>query len=163
MKSSTFCGKTLKQLTHLLRLAFDYVEKYVRWFSFLVLHQRKKVQCISDLHHVFLHTFQFSTWLFKFAMYNWWIHQRFCQSKEIWHNFWWQHQHKVKHSTKVRFTSFLSGGFITAIVVNATEKKLAKCTSVHSTSYLRVFHRNVSPKGISTKAFYVVLPTNEKT
>ena len=23
--------------------------------------------------------------------YNRWIHQRCCQSKKIWHNFWWQH------------------------------------------------------------------------
>jgi hypothetical protein len=30
----------------------------------------------------------------------------------------------------VRFASLLSGGFITAIVVNPTERKLAKCTSV---------------------------------
>ena len=29
------------------------------------------------------------------------------------------------------FASFLSGGFITVIVVNPPEKKLAKCTSVH--------------------------------
>jgi hypothetical protein len=34
-------------------------------------------------------------------------------------------------SQKVRFASFISGGFITAIVVNLTEKKLAKITSVH--------------------------------
>ena len=32
----------------------------------------------------------------------------------------------------VRFASFLSGGFITAIVVNPPEKKLAKRTSVQS-------------------------------
>ena len=32
--------------------------------------------------------------------------------------------------TEVRFASLLSGGFITAKVVNPPEKKLAKCTSV---------------------------------
>ena len=32
--------------------------------------------------------------------------------------------------TEVRFASFLSGGFITANVVNPLERKLAKCTSV---------------------------------
>ena len=32
--------------------------------------------------------------------------------------------------TEVRFASFLSGGFITAIVVNPPERKLAKRTSV---------------------------------
>jgi hypothetical protein len=31
----------------------------------------------------------------------------------------------------VRFASFFSGGFITAIVVNPPERKMAKCTSVH--------------------------------
>ena len=31
----------------------------------------------------------------------------------------------------VRFASFLSGGFITAIVLNPPEKKLTKHTSVH--------------------------------
>ena len=34
------------------------------------------------------------------------------------------------HYTEVRFVSFLSGGFITAIVVNPPERKLAKRTSV---------------------------------
>ena len=33
--------------------------------------------------------------------------------------------------TEVRFASFLSGGFITVIVVNPPEKKLAKCISVY--------------------------------
>ena len=35
------------------------------------------------------------------------------------------------HFTEMRFASFLSGGFITAIVVNPPESKLAKRTSVH--------------------------------
>ena len=35
------------------------------------------------------------------------------------------------HCTEVRFASFLSGGFITAIVVNPLESKQAKRTSVH--------------------------------
>ena len=34
------------------------------------------------------------------------------------------------HFTNVRFASFLSGGFITAIVVNSPERKLEKRTSV---------------------------------
>ena len=33
------------------------------------------------------------------AVYNRWIRQRFCQSKEIWHNFWWQHPHIVQDCT----------------------------------------------------------------
>ena len=33
--------------------------------------------------------------------------------------------------TEVRFASLLSGGFITAVEVNPTERKLAKRTSVH--------------------------------
>ena len=36
----------------------------------------------------------------------------------------------------MRFASFLSGGFITAIVVNPPEMKLAKRTSVHSPASL---------------------------
>ena len=36
----------------------------------------------------------------------------------------------VDRSTEVCFASFLSGGFITATVVNPPERKLAKCTSV---------------------------------
>ena len=39
----------------------------------------------------------------------------------------------VVHCTEVRFASSLSGGFITAIVVNPPEKNLAKCISVHCT------------------------------
>ena len=37
----------------------------------------------------------------------------------------------MSQCTEVRFASFLSGGFITAIVVNPPEKKVAKRTSVH--------------------------------
>ena len=36
----------------------------------------------------------------------------------------------VDHCTEVRFASFLSGGFITSIVVDSQERKLAKRTSV---------------------------------
>ena len=36
----------------------------------------------------------------------------------------------AKRCTEVRFASFLSGAFITAIVVNSPERKLAKRTSV---------------------------------
>ena len=39
----------------------------------------------------------------------------------------------VDWSTEVRFASFLSGGFITAIVINPPERKLAERTSVQST------------------------------
>ena len=35
------------------------------------------------------------------------------------------------YCTEMRFASFLSGGFITTIVVNPPERKLAKRTSVH--------------------------------
>ena len=38
--------------------------------------------------------------------------------------------HLNTHYTEVRFVSFLSGAFITAVVVNPPEKKLAKRTSV---------------------------------
>ncbi len=37
----------------------------------------------------------------------------------------------TQHCTEVHFASFLSGGFITVIVVNPPESKLAKRTSVH--------------------------------
>jgi hypothetical protein len=37
----------------------------------------------------------------------------------------------LTHYTEVCFVSFISSGFITAIVVNSPEKKLAKRTSVH--------------------------------
>ena len=44
---------------------------------------------------------------------------------------------RVGHSnqcTEVRFASFFSGGFITAIVVNPLERRLTKRTSVQSTA-----------------------------
>jgi hypothetical protein len=37
------------------------------------------------------------------------------------------------HCTELRFASFFSGGYITAIVVNSPERKFAKRTSVHCT------------------------------
>ena len=41
------------------------------------------------------------------------------------------------HCTEVRFGSLLSSGFITAIVVNLPERKMAKCTSVRWLSGLK--------------------------
>ena len=41
------------------------------------------------------------------------------------------------HRAEVHFVSFLSGGFITAIVINPPEKKLAKRTSVHHPTTVR--------------------------
>ena len=38
--------------------------------------------------------------------------------------------------TEVRFSSLFSGGFITAIIVNPRERKLAKHTSVHWCAFL---------------------------
>ena len=37
---------------------------------------------------------------------------------------------KTPHQTKMCFANFLSGGFITALVVNPLERKLAKCIFV---------------------------------
>ena len=34
------------------------------------------------------------------VLYNQCFHQRCYQSKEIWHNFWWQHQHYSTHFSK---------------------------------------------------------------
>ena len=42
---------------------------------------------------------------------------------------------RSKQCTEVRFASFLSSGFIIAIVVNPPERKLAKYTSVQCTLY----------------------------
>ena len=39
----------------------------------------------------------------------------------------------ITHSTEVRFTSFLSGGFTTMAVINPPKRKLAKRMSVHCT------------------------------
>ena len=48
----------------------------------------------------------------------------------------------------VRFASFFSGGFISAIVVNLPEIKLAKRTSVQSTTRdFTVIKRNYVPTG----------------
>ena len=41
-----------------------------------------------------------------------------------------ENHHSALQCTEVRFASFHSGGFITAIVVNPLERKVAKCTSV---------------------------------
>ena len=51
-----------------------------------------------------------------------------------WPSIWWSKYNfnrlKTKQCTEVRFVSFFSGGFITAIGVNIPERKLAKHTSV---------------------------------
>ena len=50
------------------------------------------------------------------------------------------------HCTEVRFASFFSGGFITAIVVNSPERKLAKHNSVHCISSKYVFNTSYGPE-----------------
>ena len=40
-------------------------------------------------------------------------------------------------NTELHFATFLSGGFITALVVNPLERKLAKCISVHCLNFDR--------------------------
>ena len=40
---------------------------------------------------------------------------------------------KVAQSTELRFANFLSGGFITDIVINPLGRKLVKCTFKQST------------------------------
>ena len=47
---------------------------------------------------------------------------------------------RTLHCTEVRFASFLSGGFIAAIVVNPPERKLAKRTSVQWFADLALGH-----------------------
>ena len=46
--------------------------------------------------------------------------------------------YSTQHCTEVHLNSFLSGGFITAIVVNPPERKLEKRISVHCSTYLKV-------------------------
>ena len=46
----------------------------------------------------------------------------------------------LRHCTEVRFATFLSGGFITAIVLNPQERKLEKHTSVHWVDDLAIGH-----------------------
>ena len=66
----------------------------------------------------------------------------------------WPLQQWSVHCTEVRFSSFFSGGFIIAIVVNPPERKLAKRTSTglqHAT--LRFIE--VLQGGISSRALHI--------
>ena len=45
---------------------------------------------------------------------------------------------RVQRCTEVSFASFISGGIITAIVVNPPERKLAKRTSVQCAGLLEI-------------------------
>ena len=57
--------------------------------------------------------------------------------------------------TDVRFSSLLSGGFVTAVVVNLPERKLTKRTSVHcgdlKKQTVAVGLRNESREGIEQR------------
>ena len=60
----------------------------------------------------------------------------------------------VPSCTEVRYASFFSGGFITTIVVNPPERKLAKRTSVHCIEYYHT--TTISTFFLSTSCpFYV--------
>ena len=53
-----------------------------------------------------------------------------CSSAVGVHRYLCTHQLSCIHCIEVRFASFISGGFITATLVNPPERKLAKRTSV---------------------------------
>ena len=57
----------------------------------------------------------------------------------------------ISYCTEVRFASFLSGGFITAIIVNPPESKLSKRTSLY---WLQIARYNSLILDHSIKAFY---------
>ena len=69
----------------------------------------------------------------------------------------------LPHCTEVCFASFFSGGFITAIVVNPPERKLAKHTSVHCKfirSCTSIGNTRVAQLSlIAASVGYVVLPS----
>ena len=65
-----------------------------------------------------------------------------------------------KHCTEVRLAGFLSGGFITAIIVNPPERKLAKRTSVDWWSKLVV---QWGPDNQKTKHFHFLLQIQAET
>ena len=71
-------------------------------------------------------------------------HEAWCLGCEVFilvaSGVWLSHQ-----CTEVRFTSFLSGGFITAIVVKPPERKLAKHTSVQWVDLLGCSAFHTSP------------------
>ena len=63
-----------------------------------------------------------------------------------------------QHCTEVQFAIFQSSGFITVIVVNPPESKLAKCTSVHCTEiskeiFIVLLYNGCLPQGIQTFSF----------
>ena len=51
---------------------------------------------------------------------------RWSHRPSIWWSKYYFDRLKIKQCTEVRFTSFLSGGFITAIVVNPTERNFPR-------------------------------------
>ena len=59
----------------------------------------------------------------------------------------------IGHCTEMRFASCFSGGFITAIVVNPPDKRLAKRTSVHCTEGRISLWQDKKAKKISLKKF----------
>jgi hypothetical protein len=60
--------------------------------------------------------------------------------------------------TEVHFASLFSGGFITAIVVNPPERKLAKHTSVH---VLRPYQTFLKKKNMQSDQQVVYLPNEQ--
>ena len=57
----------------------------------------------------------------------------------------------------MRFVSFLSGGFITVIVVNPLDRKLAKRTSVHCSTYFAHLEYCHIRKTLESQGYKVLL------
>ena len=68
------------------------------------------------------------------SLYNRWIHQRCCQSKEIWHNFWWQHQHNVPIS---------KAGWTNVAKLTCLPKKNKKLSLCHFSTWKTKFYSSL--------------------
>ena len=68
------------------------------------------------------------------------------------------------HCTEVRFASFLSGGFNTAILVNPPKRKQAKRTSVHWFHNLKLkpFTREENQRTLRLRTFVPIIPLKAK-
>ena len=58
---------------------------------------------------------------------------------------------QLRRGTEARFVSFLSGGFITTIVANPLERKLAKPTPVQRVGNFHNFLRPFSESGLASR------------
>ena len=125
-----------------LKVVWNHVTELRTFLSFFILRAIKSTLYLKLHLRLMAHYYELN--ILRLILKKWGLeyvgNRRPCSLMQVHKNKNYLKILSFKHCTEVRFASFLSGGFITAILVNLPERKQAKCTSVHCVNILLIIH-----------------------